>query len=138
MQLQAKVQRLQDAGLLGDEGGPGRARELNTMWEGLANAELRGDVLRIMPKGEEEPRRGHEALYTVRARARRSVDLALAAFPVGAAELELLELAGGGAGELVAELDRRGALEAGQALLAPRPQLVLGGASCPGPGRRAP
>ena len=24
------------------------------MWEGLANAELRGEVLRIMPKGEEQ------------------------------------------------------------------------------------
>ena len=34
-----------------------------------------------------------------------SADLAVAAFPVGGAELELLELAGGGAGEVVAELD---------------------------------
>ena len=34
-----------------------------------------------------------------------SVDLALAALPVGRAQLELLQLAGGGAGQLVAELD---------------------------------
>ena len=34
------------------------------MWEGLANAELRGEVLRIMPKGEEE-QAWHDALATV-------------------------------------------------------------------------
>ena len=39
-----------------------------------------------------------------------SVDLAVAALPVGGAELELLELAGGGAGQLVAELDALGHL----------------------------
>jgi len=54
VQLQQRVQRLQDAGLLGTKPVPDAARELNAMWEGLANAELRGDVLRIMPKGGEE------------------------------------------------------------------------------------
>jgi hypothetical protein len=34
------------------------------MWEGLANAELRGEVLHIMPKDQEE-RRGTNALTTV-------------------------------------------------------------------------
>jgi hypothetical protein len=38
------------------------------------------------------------------------VDLAVASLPVLLAELELLELAGGGAGELVAELDGARAL----------------------------
>src|SRR5262245_50341856 len=54
IQLQAAVQRLEDAGLLGIKPVPDAAREINAMWEGLANAELRGEVLRIMPKGEEE------------------------------------------------------------------------------------
>ena len=54
VQLQAAVQRLADAGLLGTKEVPDAAREINAMWEGLANAELRGDVLRIMPKGKEE------------------------------------------------------------------------------------
>ena len=64
VQLQAKVRRLQRAGLLGTKAVPDAARELNAMWEGLCNAELRGDVLRIMPKGEEE-RAWREALTTV-------------------------------------------------------------------------
>jgi AcrR family transcriptional regulator len=63
-QLQGRVQRLKDAGLLGDKPVPDAARELNAMWEGLANAELRGDVLRIMPRGEAERAWG-EALTTV-------------------------------------------------------------------------
>lgn len=54
VQLQAAVQRLETAGLLGTKLVPDAAREINAMWEGLANAELRGDVLRIMPKGHEE------------------------------------------------------------------------------------
>src|SRR5688572_27603453 len=52
VQLQEKVQRLEDAGLLGTTTVPDAARTLNAMWEGLGNAELRGEVLRIMPKGE--------------------------------------------------------------------------------------
>ena len=64
VQLQAKVQRLEEAGLLGTKPVPDAARELNAMWEGLANAELRGEVLRIMPKGEEE-RAWRDALTTV-------------------------------------------------------------------------
>jgi AcrR family transcriptional regulator len=64
VQLQAAVQRLQDAGLLGTKAVPDAAREINAMWEGLANAELRGEVLRIMPKGEEE-RAWVDALMTV-------------------------------------------------------------------------
>lgn len=54
VQLQAAVQRLKDAGLLDTKPVPDAAREINAMWEGLANAELRGEVLRIMPKGQEE------------------------------------------------------------------------------------
>lgn len=64
VQLQAAVQRLQDDGLLGTKPVPDAAREINAMWEGLANAELRGEVLRIMPKGEEE-RAWVDALTTV-------------------------------------------------------------------------
>jgi AcrR family transcriptional regulator len=64
IQLQAAVKRLQDAGLLGRKPVADAAREINAMWEGLANAELRGEVLRIMPKGEEE-RAWVDALTTV-------------------------------------------------------------------------
>ena len=64
VQLQGRVARLQDAGLLGDKPVADAARELNAMWEGLANAELRGDVLRIIPRGKEE-RAWEAALTTV-------------------------------------------------------------------------
>lgn len=64
LQLQAAVQRLQDAGQLGTKPVPDAAREINAMWEGLANAELRGEVLRIMPKGDED-RAWNDALTTV-------------------------------------------------------------------------
>ena len=64
VQLQGRVQRLKDFGLLDGKPVPDASRELNAMWEGLANAELRGDVLRIMPRGEEE-RAWHDALTTV-------------------------------------------------------------------------
>ena len=64
VQLQDAVRRLADAGLLGTKPVPDAAREINAMWEGLANAELRGEVLRIMPKGDEE-RAWVDALTTV-------------------------------------------------------------------------
>ena len=64
VQLQARVQRAKDAGLLGDKAVPDAAREINAMWEGLANAELRGDVLRIIPRDQEQ-RAWYEALTTV-------------------------------------------------------------------------
>ena len=64
VQLQGRVQRLKDVGLLGQKSVPDAAREINAMWEGLANAELRGDVLRIMPEGEEAAA-WREALTTV-------------------------------------------------------------------------
>ena len=64
VQLQGRVQRLQDAGFLDGKPVPDAAREINAMWEGLANAELRGEVLRIMPRGKEE-RAWHDALTTV-------------------------------------------------------------------------
>src|SRR5581483_3321173 len=56
----------------------------------------------------------------------RSADLAFTALPVGLAEDELLELAGGGAGERRPELDRRRALEVGQPLAAEVDELRLG------------
>ena len=64
VQLQDAVQRLDEAGLLGTKPVPDAAREINAMWEGLANAELRGEVLRIMPRGDEE-RAWVDALTTV-------------------------------------------------------------------------
>ena len=53
-QLLAKVQRLDDAGLLGGKSVPDAAVEFNAMLEGLANAELRGPVFRNLPEGDEE------------------------------------------------------------------------------------
>ena len=64
VQLQGRVSRLRDAGLRDDTGVADAARALNAMWEGLGNAELRGDVLRIMPSGHEE-RAWRAALTTV-------------------------------------------------------------------------
>jgi AcrR family transcriptional regulator len=64
VQLQGRVARLEGAGLRADKPVADAARELNAMWEGLANAELRGDVLRIIPRGEEE-HAWHDALATV-------------------------------------------------------------------------
>jgi len=52
--LSAKVQRLDDVGLLGDKPVRTAAVEFNAMMEGLANAELRGAVFRNLPEGEEE------------------------------------------------------------------------------------
>ena len=61
VQLQGCLQRLQDAGLLGQKSVEQAAREFTAMTEGLANAQLRGDVLRIIPKGEED-RAWHDGL----------------------------------------------------------------------------
>ena len=53
-QLLAKVERLEAAGLLGGKPVPEAAVEFIAMLEGLANAELRGAVLRLLPEGNEE------------------------------------------------------------------------------------
>jgi AcrR family transcriptional regulator len=63
-QLLAKVQRLDDAGLLAGKSVPDAAVEFNAMLEGLANAELRGPVFRNLPEGDEE-RAWSSALRTV-------------------------------------------------------------------------
>jgi AcrR family transcriptional regulator len=52
--LLGRVRRVADAGLLGTKSVPDAAIEFNAMLEGLANAELRGSVLRILPEGSEE------------------------------------------------------------------------------------
>jgi AcrR family transcriptional regulator len=53
-QLVAKVERLEAAGLLVGKPTPEAAVEFIAMLEGLANAELRGAVLRLLPEGDEE------------------------------------------------------------------------------------
>ncbi|MGH3084595.1 MAG: TetR/AcrR family transcriptional regulator [Gaiellaceae bacterium] len=53
-QLVMKVERVERAGLLGDKSAPEAAVEFSAMMEGLANAELRGVVLRLLPEGGEE------------------------------------------------------------------------------------
>ena len=63
-QLVAKVQRLQPAGLLGDKPPPEAAVEFIAMMDGLASAELRGAVLRLLPEGDEE-QAWRDALTTV-------------------------------------------------------------------------
>ncbi|MDX6288177.1 MAG: hypothetical protein QOG53_3662 [Frankiales bacterium] len=62
--LEAKVRRLDDAGLLGDKSVLEAAVEFNAMCEGLGNAELRGGTLRILPAGEED-RVWRDALNTL-------------------------------------------------------------------------
>ena len=52
--LTARIQRVQDAGLLGSTTIPEAAIQFHTMCEGLANAELRGAILRILPEDDEE------------------------------------------------------------------------------------
>jgi AcrR family transcriptional regulator len=64
MRLEAKVQRVKDAGLLGCKSVQQAAVEFNAMCEGLANAELRGGTLRILPEGDEE-QAWREGLVTV-------------------------------------------------------------------------
>jgi len=63
-QLLARVERLEAAGLLGDKPVPEAAVEFIAMLEGLANAELRGAVLRLLPEGDEE-RAWRNALTTL-------------------------------------------------------------------------
>jgi AcrR family transcriptional regulator len=53
-QLVTKVERLERADLLGAKPASEAAAEFNSMMEGLANAELRGSVLRLLPEGSEE------------------------------------------------------------------------------------
>ena len=62
--LLAKVQRVDDVGLLGPKSVRQAATEFNAMLEGLANAELRGTTLSILPAGSEE-RAWRDALGTV-------------------------------------------------------------------------
>jgi AcrR family transcriptional regulator len=62
--LHAKIRRVEDAGLLGRKTVLEAALEFNAMLEGLANAELRGSTLPILPPGAEE-RTWREALTTV-------------------------------------------------------------------------
>jgi len=62
--LNHRVERLERAGLLGAKTVGEAAVELNAMMEGLANAELRGAILRLLPAGEEETT-WREALRTV-------------------------------------------------------------------------
>ena len=62
--LVGKVERLAEVDLLGEKTVLEAAIEFNAMLEGLANAELRGTILRILPTGEEE-RTWREALTTV-------------------------------------------------------------------------
>jgi AcrR family transcriptional regulator len=62
--LHAKIQRLSDAGLLGRKSVPQAAVEFNAMLEGLGNAELRGNTLRILPEGHEE-QTWHDALTSL-------------------------------------------------------------------------
>ena len=52
--LAARIRRVQAAGLLGETPLREALVEFNAMCEGLANAELRGAVLPILPAGEEE------------------------------------------------------------------------------------
>ncbi|HET7743291.1 MAG TPA: TetR/AcrR family transcriptional regulator [Gaiellaceae bacterium] len=49
-----RIERLETAGLLGQKTVTEAAIEFNAMMEGLANAELRGAVLRLLPAGSEE------------------------------------------------------------------------------------
>ena len=52
--LVAKTQRLAEGGLLRQRSATQAAVEFNAMLEGLANAELRGTSLRLLPEGAEE------------------------------------------------------------------------------------
>jgi AcrR family transcriptional regulator len=62
--LMARVQRVANAGLLDGKSVREATVEFNAMCEGLANAELRGATLPILPAGEEE-RAWRDALTTL-------------------------------------------------------------------------
>lgn len=62
--LLGKVERVGAAGRLGHKSVRAAAVEFNAMLEGLANAELRGAILTVLPAGEEE-RAWRDALTTV-------------------------------------------------------------------------
>jgi hypothetical protein len=62
--LLARTARLADAGLLGGKTVHEAATEFNAMSEGMANSELRGEALRILPAGK-EARAWRSALSTV-------------------------------------------------------------------------
>lgn len=62
--LQERIARLQEAGFLNGKSVREAAVEFNAMCEGLANSELRGEVLPILPRGHEE-RAWRDALRTV-------------------------------------------------------------------------
>jgi AcrR family transcriptional regulator len=63
-QLQQRLQRAQDAGQLATKSARYATLELIAMFEGLANAELRGGTLATIPPGEEE-RAWRDALETL-------------------------------------------------------------------------
>jgi len=53
-QLQGRIRRLEEPGLLGQTSVGDATVAFEAMMEGLANAELRGATLRILPEGEED------------------------------------------------------------------------------------
>jgi AcrR family transcriptional regulator len=63
-QLQGRLRRLEEAGLLGQTSLSDATVAFEAVMEGLANAELRGATLRILPEGDEEGA-WHRALVTV-------------------------------------------------------------------------
>jgi AcrR family transcriptional regulator len=62
--LEARIQPVAHAGLLGGTSIPDATVQFNAMCEGLANAELRDGTLRILPEGDEE-RAWRDGLLTV-------------------------------------------------------------------------
>jgi len=64
VQLRAKIDRLRSVGLLGDTSLDDATVAFEAVMEGLANGELRGGTLPILPAGDEE-RAWRTALHTV-------------------------------------------------------------------------
>ena len=73
-QLQARIRRLEHAGLLGRISVQDATIAFEAVMEGLANTELRGATLRILPEGDEE-RAWNDALVNVIRGFRASRDL---------------------------------------------------------------